>query len=148
MSDKIDLFDFLHHISKGDLVYLQSLSDADKKSLAPLLMMRWLSGTNDGKQIRYLNHLVNPLVFNLWQHPDLLYKLMMVSCHTPSKRFSYPKRAKVETRPMSIDVITRVYKCNVREARQYFPLLTTEDIVEMAEMLGEDKEFVKKLAKE
>ena len=56
MTDDIkpNLFDFLSRLSKGDVKYLQSLPEEHLKSFAPLVIMRWLTGTTDKKQIRYL----------------------------------------------------------------------------------------------
>lgn len=149
MTEKIDLYEFLDHITKGDRDYLNSLSEADLKSLAPVLVMRWLTGTTDAKQIRYLNHLVNPLVFRLYQHPQLLYKLMMTSSTNTTKRYDWVKKGKPASKtPISLDIVKRSYRCTEREALIYLPLIKKEDIVEMAEALGEDKELIKKLQKE
>jgi hypothetical protein len=146
---KPDLFTFLAKISVGDHKYVSAISDEDKKSLPPLVVMRWLTGTTDEKQIRYLNHFVNPMVFNLSGHSDLLYKMMMSSCTGSSRKYSWIKRnKKTERSPMAIEVIKAYHSCSTREARSYLPLMTKDNLREMSEALGYDNDQLKKLAKE
>lgn len=147
-TNKVDLFDFLNKVSKSDISYLASLSNEDKKSLAPLIVMRWLSGVSDKKQIQYLNNFVNPLVFNMYHHSDLLFKLMMASCTDGSKRFKWIKNKPNRKNALSVSIISQYYKCSEREAREYFKLLSQTDIIEMANELGETQDIIGKLNKE
>lgn len=146
---KVDLYNFLAKINAGDVTFLNSLSAEDKKSLAPVVVMQWLTGTNDKQQIVLMNHLVNPLVFKLYKHQDLLFKLMMASCTKPPKRFAWIKTNKVSKHPLSTEVISQYYKCSTREAEAYYPILSKDDILEMWDALGNnDKELLAKLKKE
>jgi hypothetical protein len=143
--EKYNLFDFLNLINRADLKTFDSLSETDKKSLQPFLVNQWLSGVSDKRQIQCLNHIVNPLIFSFYYHPNLLYKLMMAACTGGSKRFTYPKKKKKENISVELDVIRKYYKCSLTEAKQYQTLLSTTDIMEMAQELGEDEKTIDKL---
>lgn len=145
---KVDLFLSLDKITSGDIEFFNKMPPDEKKQLAPLIVMRWLSGVQDKKQILQLNHIVNQLVFSIHQHPDLLLKLMMASSTDAKKRFRYIKKETTSKHPISMDILERWYKCSTSEAKQYFPLHTKEDILEMASDLGEDQALIEKLKKE
>jgi hypothetical protein len=146
---KPDLFGFLAKLSVSDFKYVDALPEADKKTFAPVVIMRWLSGTTDKKQIRYLNHFVNPMVFNMYQHPDMAFRLMMASCTGAARKYSWIKRnKKTEKSTLSVEVIKAYYQCSAREAQQYLSVLSKDDLMEMAEALGYEKELLKKLKKE
>jgi hypothetical protein len=148
-ADKIDLFDFLGKLSQTNLNYFHGLTANEKKGFSPLVIMRWLSGTSDKKQIQYLNHLINPVVFKLYHHPNLAFKLLMASCTGTSKRFKWVKKtASISKTPLALDVAKRYYRCSSREAKDYLTILTKEEILDLAIFLGEDKSFLDKLKKE
>lgn len=142
---KYNLFDFLNVVNKADLKAFAAISETDKKSLQPFLINQWLSGVSDKRQIQCLNHIVNPLVFSFYHHPDLLYKLMMASCTGGSKKFAYPKKKKKENVSVELELIRRYYRCSLLEAKQYQTLLTNADIIELAQELGEDEKVIDKL---
>lgn len=146
-TDKVDIFEVLGKISDGDLAYIHSLTQAQKKTLAPVVLLRWLTGVRNAKQIKYLNSFVNPLVFSLYQHQDLLLKLMMSSTVVKGQRFKWIKKKPNEKISLSLDVIQRYYKCSPREAKEYLPLISADDLIEMASILGEDNKFIDDLKK-
>ena len=146
---KVDLFKALDRLNAADVSFFNGLTSDEKKSLAPVVIMRWLSCTKDKKQIVHLNHLVNPLVFNMYQQPELLFKLMMASCSGTPKRFQWIKKASLNKKqPTSIEIIKRFYQCSTLEAKRYIQLHTIDDIIEMAGELGEDSTLIEKLKKE
>lgn len=146
-AEKVDIIEVLNKISDGDRNYFDNLSPTQKKSLAPIVLLRWLTGVRSAKQIKYLNTFVNPLVFKLHQHQDLLLKLMMASVTEKKQRFKWIKKKLNEKVSMSMDVIQRYYRCNEREAKDYLPLISADDLIEMANSLGEDVKFINDLTK-
>lgn len=149
MSDRPDLFEFLGRINQADLPFYHALTDAQKKQFAPLVMMRWLTGTSDGEQIKRLNEHTNELMFNLSKHPDLLFKLMMAAGNKKATRFNFLRKGKPPSKhPTSLDILMRFYQCNSREAQIYLRNISKDDLMKMAAALGDDKETIKKLKKE
>lgn len=144
-----NLFDFFSKVDKGDFDAISKLSDAEKKSMAPIVIMRWLSGTSSKKQIQYINHILNPVVFDLYKHPDLLFQLMAACSDGTQKRYKWIKKeGKIKKRPLALDVIKRHCDCTIREAQIYIDSLSKDDILAMALELGDDKASIDKLKKE
>ena len=54
---KLDIFDVLNRIDRGEHHLYSTLSDDERKSFAPLVVTRWMSGTKDERQIIFLNEL-------------------------------------------------------------------------------------------
>lgn len=146
--NSLDIFEVINKITKCDIDYFNKLSESDKKTIAPFVLMKWLTGTKDKKQITNINHIFNPLIFGLSKHQDLLIKLLMVCC-TNSNRVKYVKKtAKVEKKPVTLNMIAKYQKCSLMEAKLYLDLYSKEEIIEIIELLGEDVSLLKELEKE
>src|SRR5271157_4202027 len=90
MAFKLDIFDLLGKLNSphsGDIY--SKLSDEEKKGFAPLVVMRWMSGTSDKRQIMMLNEFVNPYIFALGKHPHLLMMLLQVASSKTQKRYNW-----------------------------------------------------------
>lgn len=133
---KVDLFVALEKVSTTDIKFFNSLSDSDKKSLAPVVVMRWLTGTKDKQQIQFINHFVNPFVFSLYSHPDLQFKLMMSSCTGSAKRYRWIKKEQSKKVTQELEIIMQYCDVGYREAKEYYSLLTNDDIDLMKAELG------------
>lgn len=142
-----ELFGLSAKIDAFDITYYKSLPEEERKKLYLFTVMRFMSGTSDAKQIQYLNSFVNTKVFSMYYHPDLVYKLLC-SSSTGSKRYTYMHRKKKEKDTLTLEIIKTYYKCDSRDAKEYAKILTPEDILEMAEAIGIEKESVIKLKKE
>ena len=146
---KVDIFDLLNRISKGEQDVWTSLNEEEQKAVSPLIVMRWLSGTSSIRQVMYLNTLVNHLIFSLSKHPDLLFKLMTCCTEKKSARYQWIGQKKSGgPKRLTIKVIQDYYDYSGREAIKVLPLLNKDKIVEMAESLGWEKEDLTKLKKE
>lgn len=146
----LDIFKLLSDIDKGKLNIWESLSEEERKGFAPLITMRWMSGSEDMRQLIYLNELVNPVIFSLGKHPQLLMKLLTVCSSKQPRRYSWlkqhnPKKAK---RTISVKIVQDYYKCCEREAKDYTNMLGLDDLVLMAESLGYQKEEIVALKRE
>lgn len=146
---KLDIFDLLSKISSpksGDIY--ANLSDDERKGFAPLVVMRWLSGTSDEQQIMLLNEFANPLIFPLAKHPHLLMRVLQAANSKTGKRYQWlavkSKKKNVET----LKVISEFYGMSMREVRMLDPLPSESEIIEMAERLGYQKDEMAKLKKE
>ena len=148
MAYKLDIFKLLGDLNspKAGDIYAK-LSDDERKGFAPLVVMRWMSGTSDERQIILLNEFANPYVFPLGKHPHLLMQLLQVASSKTSKRYAWlgikSKKKQVE----AYRVIQEYFELSAREAKTY-TLPPVEELVKMAEELGWQKDEITKLQKE
>jgi len=147
---KLDIFTVLGKISTKDTRYYRSLNDEEKKGFLPVVVSRWLSGTSSAKQIYFINELVNPFVFSLHKHPQLLYQLMTLCGPGKSQRYFWNKTvsSKSNKTPTAVSVLREVFGYNTKQALEAMPLLSNDDIIEYAEHLGRQKDVITKLKKE
>lgn len=145
MSDnKLDIFDTLKRIDNFDVEYFSQLTPDQEKTLQPLVVMRWLSGTKDLKQITRINSVINPFVFSLHKEKKLLTRLLLC-CSTSKKMYSWNKRKKQERSSLRSQLIQEYYDCTHKEALIYEKTIPLEDLLWMAEEVGYDNEQIKKL---
>jgi len=147
---KLDIFQTLNHISKKDRNFFKDLTDEEKKAFQPLVVMRWLSGTTDARQVYFLNELVNPFVFSMHTHKELIYYLMTTCTSGKSQRYTWNKALskKSSTTPLSVSVIKDYFNYSTMHAIEALPMLTNDDILEYAEQLGRQKEEMTKIKRE
>jgi hypothetical protein len=146
----LDLFTTLNRISVKNREYYNDLDDESKKAFMPLVIQRWLTGTKDPRQVYFVNALVNPYVFQLHKHKELLYYLMTICGSGQSKRLVWKKaKGKHDTsKPVTIDLIKRAYHYNTVQAKDALQLLSKSDILDLAEDFGLQSEDVSKIKKE
>lgn len=149
MAFKLDIFGLLAKIgnpNSGDIY--ANLSDDEKKGFAPLVVMRWMSGTKDQRQIIALNTFANKFIFPLAKHPHLQMLLLQACSSKTNGRGSWlgiKSAAKTNLRNQVLaDYLD--YSANEIRAMTVFP--TDEEIVMMAEELGWQRDEITKLKKE
>jgi len=147
---KLDIFQVLNKLSTKDRAYYKSLSEDEQKALAPLVVMRWLSGTRDARQILFLNELVNPFVFSMANHKELLVNLMTVSSSGRSQKYFWNKAKSKKSSGASntVNVICDYFGYSTSEAADVLPLLSDEDVIQFAEELGVQPDTIKAIKKE
>lgn len=147
---KFDIFKILERLSVKDVAFFEKMSEEDKKALQPLVLARWMSGTSDSFQVQMLNELVNPLVFNLGKHKQLLLNLLTISSSGKSKRYIWnkAKNNKKTSTPKCIEVIKEYYGYSTLQAKDAMPLLTDDDIFQYAWHLGRQTDELKLITKE
>jgi hypothetical protein len=143
-----DLFPSLEKIASRDMEWYDKLSDEDKKSAAPFVIMRWLTGTKDSAQIVRINTFVNPYAFSLGQEKALLFKLLAASSTGKTRRFQWIKAPGKTASKLKTEAIKEYYNVSTREAALYVMNTSDDDAINMAEELGWEKEEVAKLKKE
>lgn len=149
MGFKLDIFELLTKLNNpksGDIY--EKLSDEERKGFAPLVVMRWMSGTSDERQIMLLNEFVNTKVFPLAKHPRLLMRLLHVASSKTNKRYSWlgikSKKKNVE----ALKVVQEYFDMSEREVKELNPFPPKEEVLQMAEALGYQKDELAKLKKE
>jgi hypothetical protein len=136
-----------NHISKKDIPFFDGLEDYQVRQLPPLIMMKWMKVTNNKAQVLMLNELLNTTVFHLYKHPKLCYKLMMV-CSKSKGSAGWLKPPSKHKDSQILSVVSEYYDCSFETAERYLKLFSNDDILEIAEMHGIDKETMTKLKKE
>jgi hypothetical protein len=144
----LDIFHLLGQVDKKDALFFSKLTDEQKKGYAPLVAMRWMSGTTDEQQIVMLNELVNRYVFQIGDHKELLYKLQCAASSGISRRYSWMGVKSGAKKNKGLDVVMQYYTYTEREAEGVMPLLSKDDIYAMAEDLGFQKDELSKLRKD
>ena len=148
---KLDIFSVLNSLNKGDKDVWTKLSEEEKKGFSAFIIARWMSGTSDPLTILLLNEFVNPYIFSLDKHPELLAKLLACCGNGQNnRRFSWVKdsSSKKKVGSMTLNVIKEYHCYSSREARECLSLFSKEDLLEMAESLGWQNDEIKKLKKE
>jgi hypothetical protein len=149
MAFKLDIFDLLAKLNdpKAGDIYAQ-LTEDEKKGFAPLIVMRWMSGTSDERQIMMLNEFVNPYVFALGKHPHLLMQLLQVASSKTSKRYSWLGIKNKKKNVEATRVVEEYYEMTPREVATLNPFPPEAEVLKMAEELGWQKDEIAKLKKE
>ena len=149
MTYKLDIFGLLGSLNNPKFKDIYAgLSDDEKKGFAPLVVMRWMTGTSDEQQIMSVNEFVKPTVFTLGKHPHLLMLLLQVCNTKTNKRYQWlgikSKKKNVE----AMRVVSEYYEMSSREVKLLSPFPNEEEIYQMAEELGFQKDELTKLKKE
>jgi len=133
-------------IAKKDVAFFDNLEDWQIRQIPPFMLMKWMGAARNKNQIKLTNDIANTLVFSLYNHPKLLYKVLM-ACNTGG-RPGWVKRPPKAKESEKLKVIKEYHDCTLTEAQKYLPLFEDNDIIEMAEAIGIDKETLTKLKKE
>jgi hypothetical protein len=82
---KLDIFETLAAIDRRDKDFYSTLTEEARKGFAPPVVLRWASAVRDGPNSEHYIWLVNERVnvnfHDIWDHPELQYKLL-ASCGT------------------------------------------------------------------
>lgn len=147
---KLNIFDILQQIDRGDLHIWENLTEEQRKEFSPFMTMRWMSCTDDVRQIFFLNELINPIVFNMHKHPQLMLKLLTACSSKIQQRYKWIKApvavGGVKSRPLQ--VVKEYYGYPSRQAKDVMTLFSKDDILTMATELGYQKEDMKLLKTE
>ena len=76
---RLDIFKLLKNIDKGNYQYFDDLSEDEVKEIFPLILMRWMSSTNEPEPLLYYLLSMESFNKNLWKIVDnkkLCYNLL------------------------------------------------------------------------
>jgi hypothetical protein len=145
MARSLDIFKFMSDLGKETTTDpWVNLTDAEKKDFSALVITRWLSGTKDAGQIIALNERINPYSFSLAAHPRLQGQLLAASVKGAARYKWIPAKGTKKTGVL--DVVAAYYGVTRREAAT-FGSFSDEDVTEMAQALGYQKDEVTKVVK-
>ena len=146
---KLDIFDTLAKIDNKNTGNLYAkLTEDERKGFSPLIVMQWMSGTSDERQIMLLNEFVNPYVFPLAKHPELLMRLLQVSSSKVARRYSWIAVKSKKKKAEAWRAVSEYFDLSDREVALIKPFPSDEEVLSMADDLGWQKDEIKKLEKE
>lgn len=149
MAEKLELVDILAALDRKDVDFYSNLSVEEQKQIQPFVLMRFLSGTYNKRQVMLVNTVINPYCFTLNNDKDLLWKLLTIC--TSGKRQKYfwnkPNLTKSDN-PVACKVIQEYFGYNSHDASNALKLLSKDDIISMAEEMGWQDEETNKIRKE
>lgn len=150
MERKLDIFKVLNAADAKNTAFYVLLTDEERKELQPFLVARWMSGTFNAGQIYLINEFVNPYMFSLTSHKQLLWQLLTVCNVGKSQRYSWNKLpAKRESgKPNAIKVIRQFFGYSTKQAADALDILKREDVIAIAEQLGWQTEDITKIRRE
>lgn len=146
----LDIFFLLGEIDRKNYSIWDSLTEDQRKEFSPLVTMRWMSGTTDQRQLVFLNEIVNTSIFNLGDHKELLLKLLTICTSSNKQRYSWInyKSSGSKKNKLSVELISTHYQMSLKDAEDSFRLFSKEEIMELGEIQGFQKEELKLLKKE
>ena len=148
MTFKLDIFKVLGDLSSGDHLTYRKLSDEEKKGFAPLVVMRWMTGTSDQRQIVAINSFANKYIFPLGKHPELLAQLLAACSSKTSRRYNWVGIKSSKKKTLARLVVQEYLEYSSLEMKKLEVLPSNDEILEMAELLGWQKDEIAKLKKE
>jgi len=147
---KYDIFKVIEHLNTKNDEYFRTLSDEHLKPIQPYVVLRWLSGTTGARQVYFLNELVNPFVFSLYNHKLLVLCLMTICTSGKFRRYKWskPKGKNITGKTQTVNVIRRYFGYSTKQASEVLPLLDDLAIIQYAQHLGVQPEDIKKIKTE
>ena len=146
---KLDIFDVLKHIDMKDYQFYDGLPEDQQKAYVPYVIMRWMSGIKDPRQVVFLNELVNSGVFRIPNHKGLLHRLMCVCSSGKTRRYTWiktPQRS--DNMPTTTKLVAEYFNYSTSHACDSIPLLSDDDILQIAQELGTQSDILTKIKKE
>ena len=147
---KLDIFRVLGAANKKDRAFISNIDEDEVKALQPFLVMRWMSGTSDARQVYFINEFVNQYAFTLTTHKTLLWQLLTVANSGQNQKYQWlklPARS-TSSKPVSVDAIKRMYKYNTSDANDALKLLDVDDVLDIAADVGMQPDEISKIVKE
>lgn len=147
----LDIFELLGQLDRKNYQLWDQLSEEQRKAFSPLVTLRWMAGTSDHMQIVMLNELINPLVFSFGaERKPVLMQLMTVCTSGRAQRYSWPAYNIKSSKKISkaIQAVAEFYQLNESDAEDTRQLFNDEEVLDLADQLGWQKDEVKDLKDE
>ena len=149
-SYSLNIIDFLKSLDSRDYKRYENLPEEDKKTVSPLIIMRWMSSCWSGDLTRYYAYIVNEYVnkhfWDLAGHKDLQMKLLAMCGMGKPAGHNWIKSNAIKVNNKLIELVKIHFGCSDDEADIYLSKLNKDDIEEILAMQGVDeKEWSKYL---
>ena len=142
----MDLFkEVLPAIDKGDTRWVENLSDAELKEVAPFVVMKFMSASNtkgmEDYHILAVNEIVNKRFWELNEHKEL-QMLLLAICGTGKRQYHYfPGASKTDGKLFKFfHKIHPLWKMD--EIEMFIELSTKEELIQIGKDSGmQDKDL-------
>jgi hypothetical protein len=147
---KLDIFRVLNAANSKDVNFFRNLTEEEQKAFLPFLIVRWMSGTSDARQVYFINELMNSFTFSLQQHKELLWQLITICNSGRSQRYVWNKLPAKSTpsHPIAAKAVMEYFGYSTRDANEALLVLSRDEVLEMAEELAFQPDEIAKIKKE
>lgn len=109
---KLDIFETLAAIDRRNFDYFEKLSDEQRKGFAPPVVLKWVAGVEGPMAEQYLwltNQQVNVNFWDIYEHPELQFKLMASVGRGRNQRHKWIALPKTKSKTDKISVFLSQY---------------------------------------
>jgi hypothetical protein len=135
------------------------LTPEEQKGFSSFITLWWMAGTTNQRQLVFLNEIVNMSIFKISEDKEESYRLkdkeelmmkLLAICSSGKKEkytwINYKLKHKKSKR--SVELIAEHYGMSLKDAEDTLRLFSPEEIMELAELHGFQKDELKLLKKE
>jgi hypothetical protein len=147
---KTNIHGILKHIAHDERDKLSKYTDEELKTVAPYVLLMWIMGADNNTDARVLltDELVNGYVFALANHKRLLLDLLcLANGYGVNTKFYFSNPQKKQG-SFLVSMLSRYYNISEQQAFEDLRVHTEDDIREIGQELGLEKDEVKKLENE
>lgn len=154
-SYKLDIMTVLEAADRGVKDFYTNLTEEERKSFAPRVLIRWLSAVSDKSDFKHYsilatNDLVNLGLWSLSRHPELIWLLMTVAGTGRKQYHTWIPQSKAASSTPRLDAFIGQHwpHTNATERSMLKNIKTAEEWLELARGSGMDDRSVKELKDE
>ncbi len=144
----LDIFDLLNKLNDENCTDVYAtLTIEERAGFAPLVAMKWMSGTSDELELLSLNEFANPIIFSLGKHPHLLMRVLQACAAKKRKRYAWTASKSSMKNTLAEKVVQEALNMSSKEVKK-IKLPPPLEILAMAESIGWQGDEITKLKKE
>lgn len=130
----LDIFELLAAVDKRDFNFYSKLTPEQKKAFAPIVAMRWMTAIRNSDQdsefqLQIVNEVVNQNMWNsaLYNHPELIYKLMAVCGSGKRKNYEWIKGFSKEKKSKMVEFLRTYYPSASKSEIEYLISINSKE---------------------
>lgn len=144
----LDIFELLNKLNDESCADVYATLTAEERGgFAPLVTMKWMSGTSDVLELLSLNEFANPIIFSLGKHPHLLMRVLQACAAKKRKRYAWTASKPSVKNALAEKVVQEALNMSSKEVKK-IKLPPANEILSMAESIGWQGDEITKLKKE
>lgn len=140
----LDIFALLNQSDKQNFEFFNTLTEQGKKEFSVWVIQRWLAN----RKLELVNEITNPLINSV---PKELAWRLFCAIGTPGVgRYKWdapPKKISGAKKEIILTLIAQHFCVSSRVAKTYLPLLSDEQILEIADFQGLEKKEITQIKK-
>lgn len=146
----MNIFEILGKLNKNEHQFFTEGTKEERKGIAPLVLMRWMTGTTDPLQIIKLNSTINQYAFSLYEHPDLLMRMLASNGPGKFRKYNWLKfeGGRGTIKSATYDLYAEIYGYSISDYKDIEDLLTVDRVVDLALDAGYQQDRINPILKE